>query len=187
VEEFRAKFSHNKIIPIDIEMECLVALSYYPELKDALIEFRWKDNLKSTMRMIPTSFSFFFKSKIKYIIYMNLNASETKLKINELSFNAKVGWLGHELSHVTQCHKKKKSEIAALGLKLISKKFIAKHERKTDIITIKHDLGYALYEGSYYVFNNSNVSKKYLSHLKKNYLNPEDILYWIQQYKKGES
>lgn len=181
IQELREDFSKNKIYPKELELECLTALSFYPELKDAFIEFKWKSNLTSTMKTIPTFTSFFFGREVKYRIYFNQMAEKTGLKMGDLSFNAKVGWIGHELAHVTQCYKKSRIKIMRLGLNLLSKKFVAKHERDTDRITIKHNLGYALYEGTYYVFNSITVNEKYRKKLEKSYLSPTEILEAIQK------
>src|SRR5215468_6276144 len=53
------KFSNKKVIPSEIELECLTALSFYPELKNTDIEFRFGD-LNFTMISKPR-----FKSILK--------------------------------------------------------------------------------------------------------------------------
>jgi hypothetical protein len=184
IDSLKTKFGKNKIIPAEIELECLVALSYYPELVDAHVEFLWNDKISSTMKMMPTIKSFFFHKKLKYVVHMNKSAASTNLNINDLSFNAKVGWIGHELGHVLQCVEKSRLGVLMIGIRHSSKKFITKHERETDIITIQHGLGYALYEGMHFTFNRPNIHPKYLEGLKKNYLSLDEILLWITKTKK---
>src|SRR5438552_9184989 len=41
LSELRNEFGNKKIIPAELELECLVALSFYPELKNTDIEFRF--------------------------------------------------------------------------------------------------------------------------------------------------
>ena len=54
----------NKIIPNTIKEEALTALSYYPELKDTNIVFKFKDKIKkSTMQAQPTWGSFLKRKK----------------------------------------------------------------------------------------------------------------------------
>src|SRR5436189_4098769 len=48
----RNEFGNKKIIPAEIEVECLAALSFYPELKNTDIEFRF-GNLNFTMISKP--------------------------------------------------------------------------------------------------------------------------------------
>lgn len=176
----KKQFGKNKIITKELELECLAALSYYPELLNEHVEFRWDNSISSTMKMLPTFTSFLFHKKLKYVVYMNKSAATTNLNINELSFNAKVGWLGHELGHVLQCVEKSRLGVLWMGICHISDKFIAKFERETDIITIKHNLGYALYEGMHYTLNNKKVNQEYIAGLKKNYLSLDEILTCIK-------
>ena len=136
------------------------------------------------MKMMPTITSFLFHKKLKYVVYMNQSAATTNLHIKELSFNAKVGWLGHELGHVLQCVRQSRMQTLWMGIRLASKKFMAQFERETDIITIEHQLGYALYEGMYYTLNNPKVSPEYLETLNRNYLSLEEILSWIQRVQR---
>ena len=181
VAVLKKQFGKNKIIPKELELECLAALSYYPELLNEYVAFRWDNSISSTMKMVPTYTSFLFHKKLKYVVYINKSAATTNLNINELSFNAKVGWLGHELGHVLQCVEKSRLGVLWMGICHISNKFIAKFERETDIITIQHNLGYALYEGMHYTLNNKKVNAAYLAGLKKNYLSLEEILIFINK------
>jgi len=181
VAVLKKQFGKNKIIPKELELECLAALSYYPELLNEYVVFRWDNSISSTMKMVPTYTSFLFHKKLKYVVYINKSAATTNLNINELSFNAKVGWLGHELGHVLQCVEKSRLGVLWMGICHISNKFIAKSERETDIITIQHNLGYALYEGMHYTLNNKKVNEAYIAGLKKNYLSLEEILIFINK------
>src|SRR6476659_3042617 len=97
----RNEFGNKKIFPAEIEMECLAALSFYPELKNTDIEFRF-GNLNFTMISKPR-----FKSILKdrtqrqyVIIIQKPGLSKNNLEWKELSFNAMVGWIGHELGHI---------------------------------------------------------------------------------------
>jgi hypothetical protein len=184
LEMLKNQFGKNKNLPPELELECLVALSYFPELANVSIEFKWNNNLKSTMKMMPSITSFFFRKKMKYVVHINQNATYTNLSLQELTFNAKVGWLGHELGHVIQCTLKNLEWVFYGWVFLIvSKKFVRKHERKTDMITIEHGLGYALYEGMHYTFNQPDIHPNYIKGLKENYLSLEEIL---EEVKKVE-
>jgi hypothetical protein len=183
LESLKSQFGKNKILPTELELECLVALSYFPELANVSIEFKWNNNLKSTMKMMPSITSFFFRKKMKYVVHINQNATYTNLSLQELTFNAKVGWLGHELGHVIQCTQKSRMGVLWMGISQVSKKFVRKHERETDMITIEHGLGYALYEGMHYTFNQPDIHPNYIKGLKENYLSLEEIL---EEVKKVE-
>ncbi len=48
MEEKKIIYQNNKTIPESIIEEAKTALSYYPELEDVEIEFRFKDNIKKS-------------------------------------------------------------------------------------------------------------------------------------------
>src|SRR6266403_1361613 len=68
LSELRNEFGNKKIIPADLELECLAALSFYPELKNTDIEFRF-GQLNFTMVSKP-KFRSVLKNKTerKYLI-----------------------------------------------------------------------------------------------------------------------
>jgi len=77
-----------------------VALSHYPELHDKRISLRLKP-LVSTMQAQPSpNFIIKRKSKRSYRIYVNDNPELTGINYQDLSFNALVGWIGHEFAHL---------------------------------------------------------------------------------------
>jgi hypothetical protein len=86
LESLKNQFGKNKILPTELELECLVALSYFPELANVSIEFKWNDNLKSTMKMMPSITSFFFRKKMKYVVHINQNATYTNLSLARINF-----------------------------------------------------------------------------------------------------
>src|ERR1044072_7474133 len=97
----RTEFGNKKIIPAEIELECLTALSFYPELKNTDIEFRFGD-LNFTMISQPKFRSILCdRTRRQYVIIIQKQAlSQSSIDWRELSFNAMVGWIGHELGHV---------------------------------------------------------------------------------------
>lgn len=171
------EFSNNKIIPAEIELECLAALSFYPELKNTDIEFRF-GKLSFTMISKPK-----FKSILKdrtqrqyVIIVQEPGLSKNNLEWKELSFNAMVGWIGHELGHVLHYSHKSSGGIMFIGIKYAVPGYRRKMERFTDQLAILHNLGYALYEGVDYTINSSHASEHYKNNQEKFYLHPEEII-----------
>ena len=61
--ELKNEYGRHKVMPPELETECLTALSFYPELKDCYIEFRF-GKIQTTMESRP-KFSFLFTSKEK--------------------------------------------------------------------------------------------------------------------------
>lgn len=180
IEELRKEFGNNKSIPREIELECLTALSYYPQLKNTHIVFRF-GKTSSTMISRPKLNSILKRnSKREYqVIIKKPGISKTGLEWTELSFNSIVGWIGHELGHITHYDHKGFAGIAVMGIKYAFPNYRRRMERFTDQLAIKHDLGSALYEGTEYAMSSSNATQKYKKRLQKFYLSPVEIKKYI--------
>ena len=171
------EFGNKKIIPTEIELECLAALSFYPELKNTDIEFRF-GNLNFTMISKPKLKSI-LRGRVQrqyVIIIQKPGLSKNNLEWSELSFNAMVGWIGHELGHVLHYSHKSSGGIMFVGIKYAVPGYRRKMERFTDHLAIQHNLGYALYEGVDYTINSSHASEHYKTNQEKFYLHPEEII-----------
>src|SRR3982751_3425479 len=68
------QYRHHKIIPVAIEKNVLKALSYYPELKDARIDFIFKTNIKTSVMQAQPVFSTLLMSRAKRRYRINISA-----------------------------------------------------------------------------------------------------------------
>jgi hypothetical protein len=177
LSELRNEFGGKKIFPAEIEVECLAALSFYPELKNTDIEFRF-GNLNFTMISKPQSKSILKdRTRRQYaIIIQKPGLSKNNLEWKSLSFNAMVGWIGHELGHVLHYSHKSSGGIVFVGMKYAVPGYRRKMERFTDQLAIQHNLGYGLYEGVDYTINSSHASEHYKNNQEKFYLHTEEII-----------
>lgn len=175
--ELITEFGNNKKIENSIELECLTALSFFPELKNTTITFKFGKPI-STMVSRPDIRSLVKRqSEREYVIIIRLpNTSKTGLEWTMLNFSALVGWIGHELSHICQYRKKTNTGILVMGISYIFPANRMKIEKETDINTIRHGLGQALYDGTYFTLQQPKVSICYKRKLQKYYLEPEEIL-----------
>ena len=173
----RNEFGNKKTIPAEIELECLAALSFYPELKNTDIEFRFGD-LNFTMISKPKLKSILRDRRQRQyvIIIQKPGLSKNNLEWKELSFNAMVGWIGHELGHVLHYSHKSSGGILFIGMKYAVPGYRRKMERFTDQLAIQHNLGYALYEGVDYTISSSQASEHYKNNQEKFYLHTEEII-----------
>lgn len=143
----------NKIIPSEFEQQILIALSYFPELTGTSIEFR----IKHTHTPLSTRPSWLSvlkkKNKRNYIIIISDSSvqSLSPILFNNLDFNAQIGVIGHELSHVADFLHQSTFGMLRIGLGNLSPKFLDKFEYKTDSICIAHGLGYQLLAWSIFV------------------------------------
>jgi hypothetical protein len=122
------------------------ALLFYPELKNKKIQFRIK-NVKSPLAARPTFWAIFQKPQNRtYLITISKKTSATfePILLKNLSFNAQVGVLGHELSHISFYDKQKGFYFIRLVFMQLSTRAMDNFENDTDKRCIEHGLGYQL-------------------------------------------
>ena len=175
-EDLKIEFGINKAIPDEIELECLTALSYYPELKNIKIIFQFGSPV-STMVSRPTLKSIFRSGnkRVYQVIIRKPGISKNGLEWSELSFNSLVGWIAHELGHIVHYSHKTSGGVLFTGIKYAFPGYRRRMERFTDNLVIQHDLGYALLDGTNYTINYSNATPHYKNYLFKYYLSPIEI------------
>lgn len=176
LEYLEAEFGTNKTIPKEIELECLTALSHYPELKNSKIIFQFGSPL-STMVSRPKLKSIFrsgYQREYRIIIRKQ-GSSNSGFEWNELSFNSLIGWIAHELGHIVHYTHKTSGGVLFTGIKYAFPGYRRRMERFTDNLVIQHDLGYSLLEGTDYCINYSNAKPHYKKYLEKYYLSPKEI------------
>ena len=175
LDDLRSEFGANKTIPVEVELEALVALSHFPELKTTPIEFAYKDQCEFLITK-PRNKLFTSRKKRTYRILMTTNKDHTQgMVIDLVAFNALVGVIGHELAHVLDYSGKSMLSTAKTGFRYsTSKKYRRKLERATDIATVDHDLGYQLFRIRIYF-----PEEKTKAH--DSYLEREEILELIKQ------
>jgi hypothetical protein len=177
-------YGKNKTIPKEYEKQILIALSYFPELKNITIEFRLKKT-DTPLSARPKLFGLFQAAKKRKYIVTISEATKAKLEpilFKNLNFNAQIGVLGHELSHISDYITKGFGKMSNLLLiELFSKKQVDQFEARTDLICINHGLGHQLLEWSKWVRINLKVENwRGASNIncmssRERYLNPETI------------
>lgn len=166
-----------------VRLELLSALKFYPELVNVKIKFKYK-SIKQTMNSRPSPVNV-FKSKAnrRYTILVNDNQGKVKgLDFEKLSFNIKVGWIGHELAHICEYESSGNWGIFCFALRYVtSKDYVRKVERNTDLITIQHGLAFQLYDGIEFITANDDISEKYRIYARANSLTLAEIrCFWCQ-------
>lgn len=171
----QSKFSYNKNIPKECELQTLVALSFFPELYGTAIDFVYSD-IKTTMESRPKSISALRNGNRNYVILIDTKVeSNNGILFKEVPFNAQIGLIGHELSHIVSYKVKTRTELFRFGFSYFNGQKSA-IERGTDHFTIGKGLGWQLYDWSDYVFNKSNASKSYKDFKELNYMSPKEIM-----------
>ena len=179
ISELDSLHGNNKSFLPKYKLQCLIALSFYPELKSVNIDFTFK-NINTTMQCQPV-LSTLLKNDRSYIIHINNKTSFNGLLIDDIPFNAQIGLIGHELAHVIDYEKGNKNHIISRGFDYLSENTKKKFEYFIDSLTINHGLGWQLYDWSNYSLNNNKSSEKYKSFKRKIYMTPAIILEQIQK------
>jgi hypothetical protein len=180
--------SLNKIYGIkkhllrEYELQTLIALSYYPELLNEHIRFKYSD-INSTAQTTVTFGSIFKKISKHYIIFINDDIKKTGLLLSDAPFNAQVAVLGHELAHVTDFKARSFFDMIWWGISYLIVKQQTRIEMRADKSTIRHGLGWPLYYWADFVLNHSSANKRYKRIKENRYMQPDEILEYIQKHK----
>jgi len=187
------QFENGKSLPESIKPQVLTALSFYPELKDVRIVFRFRET-KTPLTSRPQLWSVLKKKKNRtYVITISTSSKETLSLIlfHNLPYNAQIGVIGHELGHVVHYNQLSSMQIIGLGFKLLGSDATDAFEYNTDLTTINHGLGYQLLAWSTYVrealhideWGGATNSKDNTSTIleKERYMNPRTIQKYINE------
>lgn len=157
ITTLKSKFGNHKTLIASYEKQMLIALSYFPELKDTKIKFRLK-NRETPLATRPTLFSMFRSAKKRtYIITISRKSTNylDAIVFENLNYNAQIGVLGHELCHVSDYLNKGFGKMSnVVFIEILSKKAVDKFEFNTDLNCINHGLGYQLLDWSINVREN---------------------------------
>ena len=173
----------NKQMDSTYKQQISGALLFYPELKDVKIKFKIKKTIVP-LSARPRVWATFQKPKNRKYLIVISSASIGKLEpilLKNLSFNAQVGVLGHEISHIADFNQRKGLYFVKLLFMQFSKKAMDIFENNTDKRTIEHGLGYQLLAWSTEVRQNLKIKEwggatKNGIQERERYMSPETIM-----------
>jgi len=119
-------YRNKKKIPDEIKAQALIALSFYPELENTHITFRFRKRT-TPLSSRPRLFSLLKRKKNrKYVITISTKTTSRLALILfvNLPYNAQIGVLGHEIGHIVEYNQKKNLQIIGLALKLLNSKYV---------------------------------------------------------------
>ena len=182
LDQMKAKFGKNKILPQGYELQALIALSHYPALKEVPIKFVLQEAyIPLSSRPDPMTILLPWKKR-KYLVVISTkstNAFESIL-LQNLPYNGQIGVIGHELAHTVSYLDKSALQIARIGFDYAtSDAFQKSFERATDLRTIQHGLGYQLLSMSEDISNKIQripALAREVGRTKENYLTPKEII-----------
>ena len=181
----------NKIIPESIKKEVIEAISFYPELYDTAIEFKFKDNIKKSTMQAQPRFTSFFKRKEnrEYVILIsrNIQIEGEQFTMEDIPSDVKIGWLGHELGHVMDYRERTNFGMLIFGIKyLFSSAHIKEVERTADTYAIAHGMGDYILKTKNFILDNASLSEKYKERIRRLYISPEEVMELINENKVEE-
>jgi hypothetical protein len=168
-------YSSKKTFVKEFELQSLIALSYYPELKDVTITFQYHD-IKTTMEVRPEYTSAFKNHNRKYIIFIDNDTHNNEgVLLRDVSFNAQIGVIGHELAHIMDFEKRSVKSLLLLAVDYVTLKKHARYERSIDEYAIKRGLGWQELEFADFMQNKSKATARYKRFKQINYLSSSEI------------
>ena len=176
-DSLRINLLHNKKVPAEFENSILTALLYYPELEETRIKFKSR-RISTTMAARPTLFSIFKrKHKRNYIISINNRENKRKAPLlEEVSFEAQSGIIGHELAHIVDYNGKSAVQVIAIGIGYaFSNEYRRDLEYKIDRMAINRGLGDGLYTFRLYVEEDAKTTERYRIYKEYIYMTSNEI------------
>ena len=181
-----ATYGKNKKLAKGFELQCLLALSHYPELKATPIDFRVQPAfLPLSSRPDPKTILFPL-IKRKYLVIISNESTDffEKILLKNVPFNDQIGIIGHELAHTVFYQDKSALQLVQIAYCYeYDDDFHDQFERETDKRAIAHGLGYQLYDFAFFVrkaFGNS--LEEILSEKGDTYLSPLEIAEEMNKY-----
>lgn len=179
----KMEIGRRKNIPPEFERQILLALSYFPELTDVTIDFRVRKS-RTPLSSRPSWGSVLLPHRNRnYVITISDSTRRllSPILFKNLDFNAQVGVIGHELSHIIDFSSKGGVGLIGIGIGNISRRFLDRFEYRTDSICIAHGLGYQLLAWSLFVRkalkreNWNGAGNIHAPMRRERYMNPETI------------
>ncbi len=139
----------------------------YPELERKKIKVETFESESDYFKARFSVTKFLTFQKINYIVFVN-----PKIFQSEISEQAIIAILAHELAHILYYTTKNRFELFGLA-SLIDKSFTAKFERKADLHAIKRGYGKGLIKYREWLY--AHIPPKNLAAKKRDYFTPEEI------------
>lgn len=179
-------WGENKKLAPGFELQCLLALSHYPELKKASIDFLVQPAfIQLSARPDPITVLLpWVKRKYLVVISNDTGRENDPILLSKAPFNEQVGIIGHELAHVVFYLDKNSMYLAWLAYQYqYNEPFAIVFERDTDKRAVAHGLGYQLYDFAFFVRKAfGNTLEEIEAEKGEMYLSPGEIAGEMKQY-----
>lgn len=176
----------NKTIPPELQKPIEEALSYFPELNNYTIEFKFRKKLKNRVMQAQPKIKTLFRNKSKrhYKIAMsrNLAMKDTLMTLIQLPHDILVGWFAHELGHIMDYKDRSSFNLIGFGINyLTSTPFLKKSEKRADLLAANNGCAQELIKTKRFILFNSKFTKEYKNKIKELYPSPDEITALLQE------
>lgn len=147
LSRLEAEFGRFKRIPAQYREQILIALSYFPELRSVRIDFVVRKSAIPLSSRPRYASVFSAPKQRRYVITISTQSSASlrPILLENLPYNAQIGVLGHEISHVANYLHTSTWGLARIAWGLaFSKRATDRFEAQTDQTCIEHGLGFQL-------------------------------------------
>lgn len=182
------EYRQNKEIPAAIEKNVLKALSFYPELKDTVISFIFKTNIKtSVMQAQPVFTTLLGKRKnrrYRINISQHFSLIHSQMPIMQIPDEVMIGWIGHELGHILDYEGRSNAGMVSFGYQYyFSSKYVKQAEMVADSFAVERGMGNYIIATKRFILDHAELPQTYKDKIKKLYLSPDII---VEQVRKLE-
>lgn len=180
------EFGQNKNLAKGYELQCLLALSHYPELKEVPIDFVIQETfIPLASRPSPISVLLPWVKR-KYLVVISSKSADffEGILMHNLPFNDQVGVLGHELAHTLFYLDKNSFQLAWIAYQYEKNgPFHDSFEQDTDKRAVAHGLGHQLYDYAFFVRKSfGNTQEEIANEEGGTYLSPKELAAEMEKY-----
>jgi hypothetical protein len=174
------------VYPKSIDNEVKLALSYFPQLAETPITFKFKSDIKKSTMQAQPNFKSLLKPRAKreYYIFISekFKISNQEFKTINVPSDVMTGWLGHELGHILDYQHRGKFNLIWFGLKyLYFEQHIVEAERTADTFAVNQGMEDYILQTKNFILNHANIDEDYKRRIKRFYLSPEEIMQIVQE------
>ena len=185
------EFTQHKTIPKELEANVLKALSFYPELKDAHIDFILKANIKNSVMQAQPVFRTLLRNKKNRRYRINISSwfklVNTQMPIHEIPAEVMIGWIGHELGHILDYEGKTNGQLVSFGYQyLLSSKYVKKAEMVADTLAVQRGMGKYIIATKRFILDHADLPQAYKDKIARLYLSPDVILEQVRKLEEKQ-
>jgi hypothetical protein len=188
------QFCYNKRIPALIEHNVLKALSFYPELRNAHIDFIFKTNIKTSVMQAQPVFSTLLLRRNKRRYRINISSHfkliHCDMPITQIPDEVMIGWIGHELGHILDYERRSNAGMISFGYQYVfSSTYVKEAERIADTYAVERGLGKYIIATKRFILDHAELPQSYKNKIARLYLSPDvitDLVKKLEEKKEQE-